>query len=194
MNTARNDRLQKKILEGVRLTGTPSPEELVGTPGWPSEERMHQGPVAVIECVEKIPCNPCETACPLRAISVGEDITALPVLNEAKCTGCGVCVASCPGLAIYVKDYTFEEERGSILFPFEYLPLPKKGDTVQMTDRFGEVVCPGEVLLVNLSRRNEQTALVKAAYDKKFFLEVVSMKRLSRPRADHRDTGAEAFP
>ena len=155
-------------------------EELKRTPGFPSDNRIRQGPVAIIECVELIPCNPCETACPRNAISVGDDITALPVLDEEKCTGCGVCVATCPGLAIYVKDYTYEEERATILFPFEYLPLPGKGQSVEMTDRFGRVVCEGEVLLVNTSKRNNNTSLIKAAFDKKYFDDVVSMRRLSK--------------
>jgi len=165
---------------GVKIDGTPSMEELQSSPGYPSEARIRKGPVAIIECVEAIPCNPCEPACPQGAITVGSDITALPVLDEEKCTGCGVCVAACPGLAIYVKDFTFEEERATILFPFEYLPLPVKGQIVEMTDRFGRTVCEGEVLLVNTSKRNSNTALIKAAYDKKHFEEVVSMRRLAR--------------
>ncbi|MDY7028253.1 MAG: 4Fe-4S binding protein [Spirochaetota bacterium] len=169
-----------RVCRGVKIDGTPSLEELRRTPGYPSEERIRKGPVAIIECVEEIPCNPCETACPQKAISVGADITALPVLDEELCTGCGVCVAACPGLAIYVKDYTFEENRATILFPFEYLPLPEKGQTVDMTDRFGRVVCEGEVLLVNTSRRNNNTVIIKAAFDKSFFEEVVSIRRLPR--------------
>ena len=169
-----------RVCRGVKIDGTPSLEELRRTPGYPSEERIRKGPVAIIECVEEIPCNPCETACPQKAISVGDDITALPVLDEELCTGCGVCVAACPGLAIYVKDYTFEEDRAAILFPFEYLPLPEKGQTVEMTDRFGRVVCEGEVLLVNTSRRNHNTAILKAAFEKKYFEEVVSIRRLPR--------------
>lgn len=172
--------MKKQTEAGVKVTGTPSIEELKRTPCFPGDERLRQGPVAVIECVEEIPCNPCETACPRKAIAVGADITALPVLDTEECTGCGVCIAACPGLAIYVKDYTFEPQRASILFPFEYLPLPQKGDRVEMTDRNGEVVCDGEVLLVNLSRRNRQTAVINAAFDKRYFDRVVSMRRLPR--------------
>lgn len=165
---------------GVKFTGTPSQEELMRSSGYICGDDLYAGPIAVIECVEKIPCNPCEAACPRHAISIGSDITELPVLDSTACTGCGLCIALCPGLAIYVKNYRFEEHRASILFPFEYLPLPQKGQSVEMVDRFGEVVCTGELLLVQNLKRNEQTTLIKAAYDKKFFLEVVSMKRLPR--------------
>ncbi len=164
--------------EGVKTSGTPTLEELTQTPGFPSEEFLYAGPVAFIECVEKIPCNPCETACPRGAITIGDNITELPMLDAGKCTGCGLCLPSCPGLAIYVKDYTFEQDRASIIFPFEYLPLPKKGDIVEMVDRFGETLCEGEILMVNTSSRNDQTSLIKAAFDKRHFIGVVSMKRL----------------
>ena len=46
------------MTEGVRFTGVPSAEELMKA-GIPSKERIRQGRVAVIECVQEIPCNPC---------------------------------------------------------------------------------------------------------------------------------------
>jgi len=164
---------------GVKVTGTPSMSELQSSPGFPSEERIKKGPVAVIECVEKIPCNPCEAACSVHhAICIGKDITSLPDLDEDICTGCGLCIAPCPGLAIHVLDYTFETDRASILFPYEYLPLPENGQIVQMTDRLGEVICDGEILKVTNSKRNNKTAIIKAAFNKKYYKEAVSMKRL----------------
>ena len=54
--------------EGVSYTGIPSEEELKNCFGIPSEERMKKGRVAVIECVQEIPCNPCEGTCPLEPL------------------------------------------------------------------------------------------------------------------------------
>ena len=67
--------------EGYLYTGVPSAQELASFPGKPSEERMSKGRVAVVECLQEIPCNPCESACKFGAIQIGENITALPCLD-----------------------------------------------------------------------------------------------------------------
>ena len=62
-------------------TGTIPEKELEESPGYPSQKDLKRGPVAVIECTEEIPCNPCETVCKRGAIVVGEPITNLPHLD-----------------------------------------------------------------------------------------------------------------
>ena len=47
---------------GIIYDGFPSMEEIKEANGWPDEERFLKGPVAVVECVQQIPCNPCESA------------------------------------------------------------------------------------------------------------------------------------
>ena len=89
-------------MSSILKVGYPCMEELRKVPGFPSEERMRKGPVAVIECVQEIPCNPCQAACPKKAITIGENITHLPVLDQEVCIGCGICISRCPGLAIFV--------------------------------------------------------------------------------------------
>jgi Fe-S-cluster-containing hydrogenase component 2 len=172
---------------GVAYTGTPSTEEIRSSGGYANPERQESGPVAFIECVERIPCNPCETACPYGAITVGDDITALPKLNGDVCIGCGLCIAACPGLAIYVKDFKRGEANVEITFPFEYVPIPSKGDVVSMVDRFGEAVCEGVIVRTNNSRRNDRTAVVTASFERKFFHDVVSIKRVPRGETDASD-------
>ena len=79
----------------ILYNGYPSMEEIRRANGYPSEERFAKGPVAVTECVQEIPCNPCEGACPFHAITVGEPITNCPHVDEDKCTGCCTCVSAC---------------------------------------------------------------------------------------------------
>lgn len=167
-------------MDGVRYTGVPSKEELAACPGRPTEERMRKGRVACIECVQEIPCNPCEGICRFGSITVGEQITDLPVLHEESCTGCGLCVANCPGLAIVILDKSYSSTEGTVDFPFEYLPLPAEGDTVDAVNRAGETVCKGEVLKVTKVKSYAGTAVIRLKVPLDYVDEVRSMKRLPR--------------
>jgi Fe-S-cluster-containing hydrogenase component 2 len=166
------------VSTGLKITGAPSMKELKASSAFPNDKILKERPIIVIECVEKIPCNPCETACPKGAIVVGDDITSLPALNVEKCIACGLCIAVCPGLAIFLRDYNFDDRRCTLKFPYEYYPLPEEGQNVSMADRFGEIVCEGEVLKVQILARNDKTAVITAAYEKRHFLDVITMKRL----------------
>lgn len=97
---------------------------------------MSRRRIAVIECPEEIPCNPCETACPQDAIKVGQPITNRPHLDAQRCMGCGLCVAACPGLAIFMVDIK-DNDQAEVTFPYEFLPLPEPGDTVTAVNREG---------------------------------------------------------
>lgn len=164
--------------KGVAYTGIPSREELDACPGVPSLERIKKGRVACIECVQEIPCNPCESSCRCGAISVGSCITNLPALDEEKCVGCGVCVASCPGLAITLLDLSYSETEGTVDFPFEYLPLPNVGDTVEAVDRSGAVRCKGKVLKITKLPSYAGTAVIRISIPAEYIHEIRSIKRL----------------
>lgn len=166
--------------KGVIYTGVPSEEELAACPGCPSAERMSKGRVACIECVQEIPCNPCESSCKFGAITIGEQITNLPTLHGEKCTGCGRCLVMCPGLAITIIDTTYSDTEAVVEFPFEYLPLPEVGDQVDAVSRAGEVVCKGTVTTVKKLKSYAGTAVVGIAIPKEYANTVRSMKRLKR--------------
>ena len=165
--------------DSISVTGIPSPEELAACPGIPSQERMKKGRVAVIECVQQIPCNPCEEACKFGAIRVGEQITALPVLDSEKCTGCASCIPGCPGLAIFVVDKSRDDGNAVVEFPYEYLPLPKAGDEVSAVSRAGEVICPAKVLAVRQNKTFNGTNVISLLVPVEYADTVRSMKRLS---------------
>ncbi|MEM4257673.1 MAG: 4Fe-4S binding protein [Candidatus Thermoplasmatota archaeon] len=99
----------------------------------PSKKQLEKG-VAILECIQEIPCNPCVDACPVHAISM-KDINAPPVNNYDLCTGCTRCVGICPGLAIFV--IKIKQGKAYVTLPYEFLPIPKVGDTVRGLDRAG---------------------------------------------------------
>ncbi|GHV49615.1 4Fe-4S ferredoxin [Synergistales bacterium] len=104
-----------------------------------------KGGLVVVECPQRIPCNPCNTSCPVSAIKTFSDINDVPEIDYDKCTGCGICVAVCPGLACFVIDLTFADGLALLKLPYEMLPLPEKGATVKCLDRTGKAVCDGKV-------------------------------------------------
>ena len=120
-------------------------------------------PYVAIECPQEIPCNPCETACPRHAITVGEPIIRLPSLDPSKCTGCGLCVAACPGLAIFLIDPTFGDQEGTVSLPYEFLPLPQVPQQVRVLDRDGRDVGQGRVVKVRTLKAYDATPVVTVA-------------------------------
>lgn len=162
--------------ESLSKTGILTREDLGESPGVPSEERMAKGPVAYIECMEEIPCNPCEFVCPNGAISVGKEIIDLPVLDENKCDGCGLCIPVCPGLAIFIVDKSYSEEEALIGFPYELLPLPEVGMNVYGVDRKGKAICKARVVKVQNPKRFDRTPVVYMAIPKAFALDVRNLR------------------
>lgn len=107
----------------------------------PSKKQLEKG-VAILECVQEIPCDPCVDSCPVNAISM-KDINALPINDFDKCIGCGKCVGLCPGLAIFVVKV--KDEKALITLPYEFLPVPNVGGTVKALDRGGNIRGEGVV-------------------------------------------------
>lgn len=115
----------------------------------------------VIECTQNIPCNPCQDACKFGCIKVGSTITHLPEVDEtAKCVGCGMCVASCPGQAIFLVNEDAGDGWATVTMPYELLPLPQKGERGVALGRSGAPVCEAEVVECRTSPAFDQTRLL----------------------------------
>ncbi len=130
----------------------------------------------MIDCTENIPCNPCTHACPTGAIYIGEDITDCPVLSVEKCTGCGLCVAACPGQACFLIDEEFAPGLATVDFPYEYLPYPEEGMEVEARNNEGEMVCKGRVEKVVIRKAAQNTAVVRISVPLEKAREVRGMK------------------
>ena len=113
----------------------------------------------------------CETACPHGAITVGEPITNLPEVDPEKCVGCGLCVAGCPGLAVFLLDLT-NEGYDTVTIPYEYYPLPEKGQEVYCLARDGSFQTMGTVLRTVLTKANDRTAVVEISVPKGYGMKV----------------------
>jgi len=141
--------------------------------GLPSKERLAKGPVAIIECTEDIPCDPCVEACKLGAISK-ESLITPPTIDYEKCTGCTLCMDVCPGLAIFVINVNYKEEKALVSIPYEMLPVPKRGEKVDTLDRSGKKIGEGEIIKVRRGKR--ETFVVSVAVDKNLATEARSIK------------------
>lgn len=156
-------RLIEKTEEGIDVSmnlltkGYVADEEIERFPGVTHRAGVHP----VMECTQNIPCNPCQDACPKHCIKIGAHITSLPDVEEnATCVGCGMCVASCSGQAIFLVDETFEPGFATVTIPYEFLPLPEKGEKGLGLGRNGQPVCEAEVISVKSAKAFDHTNLL----------------------------------
>jgi Fe-S-cluster-containing hydrogenase component 2 len=146
--------------DSLKTRGYLTEADVLAGPGVPSAQRRAKGKVACIECLQEIPCNPCETSCKFGAITVGSDITNLPRLDEDKCTGCTTCLPACPGQAIFIIDESMGDGRAQVSMPYEFRPLPREGDEVVALDRTGAELGPARVVKVRGTEKMDQTVMV----------------------------------
>ena len=81
------------------------------------------------------------------------------LIDLNRCIGCRICVARCPGLAIFVVDQS-REEGDFVSLPYEFLPLPREGDVVEALGRQGQAEGRAEVARVDPPRGESGTAVV----------------------------------
>lgn len=111
----------------------------------------------VFFCSEEIPCNPCATVCPVGAIQLRPmhgNIMDLPYFEGDRCTGCGSCVAVCPGLAITLMRRIPGEkaladkasgdkasgDRAQVVLPWEFNADFDIGTELDLVDQKGDFV------------------------------------------------------
>ena len=71
-----------------------------------------------------------------------------------------MCVASCSGQAIFLVDETFEPGFATVTIPYEFLPLPEKGEKGLGLGRNGQSVCEAEVISVKSAKAFDHTNLL----------------------------------
>ncbi len=155
-------------------TGIPTPEQLEAIK--PPKERLAKGPVAVVECFQKIPCDPCYAACKRGGFLAFEDINDLPRMDYDNCNGCGICIGACPGLAIFVIDETYSDQETLVTIPWEFLPVPEEGSTVQGLNRSGDPVAPVKVVKVRSSAKKNGASIISLAVPKELAYDIRSIR------------------
>jgi len=161
----------KAELWGVEGPSDPDP---LPTRVMPKETKFEKGKHVVVECRDNIPCNPCEEACRNGAIGIGADISSAPRFDPDKCNACGLCVTRCPGLAIFMVNMDYSEDMAEVTIPYEFLPVPAKGETWIALDRDGKEV--GEVVITKV--------VSSKAFDRKHLVSFATGKDLAH-RARH---------
>jgi Fe-S-cluster-containing hydrogenase component 2 len=139
----------------------------------PTRRLKEKRPVAMIECIQQIPCNSCVLACKLGAIRM-ENVNDIPKIDYDKCTGCMACAMTCPGLAIFLL--RSGDDLGYVTLPYEFLPTPKVGEQVTTLNREGRVLGKGIVTRILPPERNDGTALVTIEVPEEWLLEARAIK------------------
>ena len=161
----------EKLYNSGVLTGTCKGAVLPPKELWEKKK----GGLVIIECPQRIPCNPCHTSCPTGAVVAFKDINDQPEIDYEKCTGCGMCVAKCPGLACFVIDLTLSADKALLKLPYEMTPMPEKKDKVQCLNRVGEVVTEG--IVENITEPfKDSTKVLHVSIDKSFVDQVRSVR------------------
>lgn len=171
----------EKTEEGIDIStsllknGYIADDEIERFPGVTHRKGIHP----VIECTQNIPCNPCQDACPKKCISIGANITSLPIaVPDADCINCGMCVASCSGQAIFLVDEDCGDGTATVTLPYEFLPLPEVGAKGDALGRNGQKVCDAEVVQVKSMKAYDKTNLLTMRVPKEYAMKARFFKEV----------------
>ena len=153
------------ISQNLLKKGFVGDDEIERFPGVTHRKGIHP----VIECTQNIPCNPCQDACGKKCISIGDNITSLPIaVAGSECVNCGMCVASCSGQAIFLVDEDCGDGSATVTLPYEFLPLPSEGTRGIALGRNGQEVCEATVVSVKSLKTFDKTNLLTIRVPKEY--------------------------
>jgi len=132
----------------------------------------------VLHCFEEIPCNPCTEVCPHNSIFI-EDHSLMGIPHfKGKCSGCGKCLAICPGLAITLVDFRKSDEGSAhVTVPFELLEnVLKTGEKFPIVDIDGNYLTDAEVIKIRNPKFADRTLLVTLSVPAKYAYPVAGIR------------------
>jgi formate hydrogenlyase subunit 6/NADH:ubiquinone oxidoreductase subunit I len=121
--------------------------------GMPQAEHKKRK-IAALECFEEIPCNLCQTVCPEKAIDIGKVPRKTPVLDETRCTSCGLCLDACPSGSISMIQECEDRSLSYLTLPWKGLRPWKTGEFAILANRRGENL--GSARVTNVTQSGVQ--------------------------------------
>ena len=101
------------------------------------------------------------TAIAVNTDKITDTITSYADLFDAKYAGDIVmCVASCPGQAIFLVNEEAAEDYATVTLPYEFLPVPTAGTRGRGLSRSGEEICDAVVESVRCVSAFDHTNLL----------------------------------
>ncbi len=135
-------------------------------------------PVVSIECFEEVACKICEQVCPESAIDIQRPIkmkvkgkthksikkaasrTRGVLLNESRCTACGLCVTTCPSSVPVIIHEKTDSSMSRLVFPWRGKHKWSEGELAILVNRRGDALGSGRVCAL-LPSESDNVSLVQ---------------------------------